>query len=100
MGSVIANGATGRLYLTASGISEREDPTTFVVTMNAFGQVMAVNAATNRLYASDGNDLQIIDGATDPEKIVTSIALPTVRRAWPLIQRVTTCTWRIQLDVA
>jgi hypothetical protein len=76
MGPVIANGATGRLYLTASGVSERVDPTTFAVTTNAFGVVMAVNAVTNRLYAGNGNDLQIIDGATNPEKILTNIALP------------------------
>jgi hypothetical protein len=75
MGPVIANGSTGRLYLTASGVSKRVDPTTFAVTTNAFGQVMAVNAVTNRLYATDGNNLQIIDGATNPEKILTTIAL-------------------------
>jgi hypothetical protein len=75
MGPVIANGATGRIYLTASGISERVDPTTFVVTTNAFGQVMAVNAVTDRLYATSGNNLQIIDGATNPEKILATIAL-------------------------
>jgi DNA-binding beta-propeller fold protein YncE len=76
MGPIIANGATGRLYLTASGVSKRVEPTTFAVTTNAFGQVMAVNAVTNRLYASSGNNLQIIDGATNPEKILTTIALP------------------------
>jgi len=75
MGPVIANGAAGRLYLTASGISERVDPTTFVVTTNAFGEVMAVNAVTDRLYATSGNNLQIIDGATDPEKILTTVPL-------------------------
>jgi Galactose oxidase, central domain len=76
MGPIIANGATGRLYLTTSGISKRVDPTTFAVTTNAFGQVMAVNPVTNTLYASSGNNLQIIDGATNPETILTTIALP------------------------
>ena len=75
MGPVIANGATGRLYLTASGVSKRVDPTTFSVTTNAFGQVMAVNAVTNRLYATDGNNLQIINGATNPETILKTVAL-------------------------
>jgi sugar lactone lactonase YvrE len=75
MGSIIANGATGRLYLTASGVSKRVDPTTFAVTTNAFGRVMAVNAVTNRLYAASGNNLQIINGATNPERILTNIAL-------------------------
>src|SRR5205823_8083163 len=62
MGSIIANGATGRLYLTASGVSKRVDPTTFAVTSNAFGRVMSVNAVTNRLYAANGTNLQIING--------------------------------------
>ena len=75
MGSIIANGATGRLYLTASGVSKRVDPTTFAVTSNAFGRVMSVNAVTNRLYAANGTNLQIINGATNPERILTTIAL-------------------------
>ncbi len=75
MGSIFANGATGRLYLTASGISKRVDPTTFAVTTNAFGRVMAVNAVTNRLYAASGNNLQIINGATNPERILTTMGL-------------------------
>jgi hypothetical protein len=75
MGGIIANGATGRLYLTASGVSKRVDPTTFAVTTNAFGRVMAVNSVTNRLYATTGNNLQIMNGATNPERILTTIAL-------------------------
>jgi sugar lactone lactonase YvrE len=75
MGNIIANGATGRLYLDASGVSKRVDPTTFAVTTNAFGSVMAVNAITNRLYAAFGTNLQIINGATNPEKILKTVAL-------------------------
>jgi hypothetical protein len=75
MGGIIANGATGRLYLTASGISEKVDPNRFTVTTNAFGRVMAVNAVTNRLYAFDGTNLQIINGATNPETILRTVAL-------------------------
>jgi len=75
MGSIIANGFTGRLYLTASGVSKRVDPNTFAVTTNAFGMVMAANAVTNRLYAANGTNLQIINGATNPEKILSAIAL-------------------------
>ena len=75
MGSIIANGATGRLYLTASGVSKKVDPTTFAVTTNAFGTVMAANAVTNRLYAASETSLQIINGATKPERILTTIAL-------------------------
>lgn len=75
MGPIIANGATGRLYLTTSGISKRVNPNTFAVTTNAFGSVMAVNAARNRLYAFDGTNLQIINGATNPERILRTVAL-------------------------
>jgi outer membrane protein assembly factor BamB len=75
MGPIIANGANGRLYLTASGVSERVNPTTFAVTSNAFGTVMAINTLTNRLYAASGNNLQIINGEPDPEVILTTVAL-------------------------
>jgi hypothetical protein len=73
MGSIIANGANGRLYLTASGVSKKVDPTTFAVTSTAFGTVMAINTLTNKLYATGGNNLQIINGAT--EVIQTTIGL-------------------------
>jgi hypothetical protein len=75
MGGIIANGATGRLYLTASGTSKRVNPNTFAVTTNAFGRVMAVNAITNRLYAFNGTDLQFINGATNPESVLRTIPL-------------------------
>ena len=75
MGGIIANGATGRLYLTTSGISKRVNPNTFAVTTNAFGRVMAVNAAINRLYAFDGANLQIIHGAPNPERVLRTVAL-------------------------
>ena len=49
---MIANGANGRLYVgDDTGSSERVDPTTFAVTKNTFGTVMAINAHTNTLYA-------------------------------------------------
>ena len=79
MGPIIANGANGRLYLeileNTAEISKRVDPTTFVVTPNAFGLVMAINAHTNRLYALSGNTLQIINGTQDPEVILANIPL-------------------------
>lgn len=79
MSDVIANGANGVLYLETetNGVvfSERVNPTTFAVTDNTFGHVMAINALTNRLYALSGNTLQIINGAQDPEVILKTIAL-------------------------
>jgi len=75
MGTIIANGNNGRLYLTASGVSKRVDPTTFALTTNAFGTVMAINTISNKLYATSGSNLQIINGAPDPEGTPTTIAL-------------------------
>lgn len=75
MGTAIANGANGRLYLVASGVSERVNPTTFAVTSNAFGTVMAINTLTNTLYATSGSNLQVINGAPSPEVILTTVAL-------------------------
>ena len=81
--SLIANGANGRFYFAAQPngvgnyISKRVDPTTFAVTLNAFGRVLAINALTNTLYAvpDTSNDLQIIDGKPDPEVILKTVSL-------------------------
>jgi hypothetical protein len=83
MGPIIANSANGRLYFSDADnnvypqISKRINPTTFAVTNNAFGFVKAINALTNTLYAvPDGsNNLQIINGAPDPEVILTTVPL-------------------------
>ena len=83
MGPIIANGANGRLYLTDQDggvgpyISKRVDPTTFAVTVNAFGRVLAINPLTNKLYAvpDTTNDLQIINGKPDPEVILKTVTL-------------------------
>lgn len=79
MGPIIANGVNGRLYFTTTNgvtISKRVDPTTFAVTVNAFGEVKAIDAFTNKLYALSGNNLQIIDGKPDPEVILKTVSLP------------------------
>jgi DNA-binding beta-propeller fold protein YncE len=84
MGPIVANGANGRLYFTdqdgGSGpyISKRVNPTTFAVTPNAFGKVVAINALTNKLYAvpEGTSNLQIINGAPDPEVVLKTITLP------------------------
>jgi hypothetical protein len=78
---MIANGANGRLYVAGfPGISERVNPTTFAVTQNNFGTVMAINALTNTLYAvpNGTNNLQIINGARDPEVRLTTVTLPYI----------------------
>ena len=78
MGPIIANGVNGRLYFTTtngSTISKRVDPTTFAVTLNAFGEVKAIDAFTDKLYALSGNTLQIINGKPDPEVILRTVPL-------------------------
>lgn len=47
--------------------------TTFAVTNTGFGTVEAVDSVTNHLYAVSGNNVQIINGATDV--ISKSVAL-------------------------
>jgi DNA-binding beta-propeller fold protein YncE len=78
MGSLIANSATGRAYIGPSSVSKRINPTTFAVTATSFGIVLGVNPKTNRLYAWSGTNyqnLQVIDGAPDPEAILTTVPL-------------------------
>jgi hypothetical protein len=77
MGPIIANPNSGALFMFISGTSsERVDGTTFAVTTTSFGQVVAVNSVLNRLYAVSGNDLQIVNGETNPETVIKTIKLP------------------------
>jgi hypothetical protein len=71
------NPATGAGYFENSSGSQRVDPSTFTVTANAFGQVIGANASSGLLYAqTNGNILQIINGAAHPEQVLTNITLP------------------------
>jgi DNA-binding beta-propeller fold protein YncE len=65
MGETLANPVTGKLYVTASGVSEEVNPTTFAVTTTGFGIVEAIDSVTNRLFAAQGSSLQIVNGAND-----------------------------------
>src|SRR5262249_54852763 len=73
MGFTIVNPDTGKLYLTASGVSQEVNPNTFAVTPTGFGSVEAVNSVTNRLFAAQGHNLQIINGANDT--VLRTVAL-------------------------
>jgi Immunoglobulin domain len=76
-GATQVNPATGRFYISPDGVSKRVNPSTFVLTLNKFGTVLGVNASANLLYAaSNSTTLQIIDGAPDPEVVLTIITLP------------------------
>ena len=61
----VVNPDTEKVYVTAGGISEEINPTTFAVSNTNFGTVMAVDSATNRLFATSGKNLQIVTGHTD-----------------------------------
>jgi tRNA A-37 threonylcarbamoyl transferase component Bud32 len=68
---------TGRFYHVVSDVPQRVDPGQFALTRTAFGPIVGVNASANLLYAGGpGGSLQIIDGAADPERILTNLALP------------------------
>jgi DNA-binding beta-propeller fold protein YncE len=69
------NFVTGRLYVGVSGISKRIDPSSFQVTGNSFGPVLAADPASGQLYAVSGTTLQIVHGTSDPEAITASVAL-------------------------
>jgi DNA-binding beta-propeller fold protein YncE len=74
-GPGIVNPVTGRFYQDSSG-PRRLDSKTFTPTPTAFGSVMGVNTESNLMYAlGPGNTLQIVDGAPDPEIILTNVPL-------------------------
>ena len=65
MGVIRANPVTGKLYVTEGTVSKEVNPTTFAVTTTSFGNVEAIDSVTNRLFAAQGTNLQIVNGATD-----------------------------------
>jgi hypothetical protein len=75
-GPTQVNPATGRFYLTPSGVSKRITPPAYTLSNNDFGTVVGINPAANLLYAVTNNDtLQIINGAPDPEVVLTNLPL-------------------------
>jgi DNA-binding beta-propeller fold protein YncE len=82
-GPEAVNPGTGRFYHNVDpshsngAFSQRVDFPTFVTRMTGFGPVFGIDPQANLLYACDTNgSFQIIDGESDPEKIVTNVALP------------------------
>jgi len=75
LGTAVVNPATGRLYIGPSGQSRRVNPANFEVTDNAFGVVQAVDPDKGSLYALSGENLQIVNGKPDPEKITATVDL-------------------------
>jgi predicted Ser/Thr protein kinase/DNA-binding beta-propeller fold protein YncE len=68
------NPVTGRFYHNSGGGPERIDPMEFTLTNTAFGSIIGVNSTSKLLYAQGpGGSIQIVDGATEPETILTNV---------------------------
>lgn len=65
---------TGKLYMTAGGISEEVNPSTFAVTATPFGgTVMAIDSFTNKIFAVSGTNLQVVQAKS--EAVAKTIAV-------------------------
>jgi DNA-binding beta-propeller fold protein YncE len=54
-----------KLYVTSGGVSREINPTTFAVTTTTFGTVLAIDSNTANIFATSGNNLQVIAAKTD-----------------------------------
>lgn len=54
-----------KLYVTSGGVSREIDPNSFAVTTTTFGTVLAIDSNTSRLFATSGNNLQVISAHSD-----------------------------------
>jgi len=73
MGPIIVNPVNGNLYVQSGGVSKKVDPNSFAVTPTGFGTVLAVDAHKEKLFATSGTNLQIIDAYSD--KVGTTVPL-------------------------
>jgi DNA-binding beta-propeller fold protein YncE len=65
LGPIIVNPINGKLYVTSGGVSKEVDPSSFAVTPTGFGTVLAVDAEKQKLFATSGNNLQIINAKNE-----------------------------------
>ena len=65
MGPIIVNPFNGKLYVESGGVSKEVDPNTFAVTPTGFGTVLAADVHKLKVFATSGNNLQIISAQTD-----------------------------------
>jgi hypothetical protein len=61
----IVNPDSEKLYVTSGGVSKEINPTTFAVSNTTFGTVLAIDSNSNKLFATSGDNLQIILGHND-----------------------------------
>lgn len=78
MGEILVNRNTGIVYFWKDMIPHRLDPRLWQVreTPDFGGPVIAINDATNRLFARLDNGVQVIDGST--EKVIEYVELPSM----------------------
>lgn len=62
-----------KLYVTAGGVSKEIDPKTFAVTNTTYGTVMAEDSNTAKIFATSGNNLQII--GTHKDTVIKTVTL-------------------------
>ena len=73
MGPIVVNPLNGKLHVQSGGVSKEVNPNTFAVTSTGLGTVLAADQHKSKLFATSGNNLQIINAATD--KVEYTIAL-------------------------
>jgi len=65
MGPIVVNPLNGKLHIQSGGVSKEINPNTFAVTSNGLGTVLAADQHKSKLFATSGNNLQIINAAND-----------------------------------
>ena len=65
MGPIVVNPLNGKLHVQSGGVSKEVNPNTFAVTSTGLGTVLAADQHKSKLFATSGNNLQIINAATD-----------------------------------
>src|SRR5437764_4859839 len=65
IGPIVVNPLNGKLHVESGGVSKEVNPSTFAVTPTALGTVLAADQHKSKLFATSGNNLQIVNGATD-----------------------------------
>jgi len=65
MGPIVVNPLNGKLHVESGGVSKEVNPNTFAVTPTGLGTVLAADQHKSKLFATSGNNLQIINAATN-----------------------------------
>ena len=65
LGPIVVNPFNGKLEVQSGGVTKEVNPTTFAVTSTTLGTVLASDEHKSKLFATSGNNLQIINSAND-----------------------------------